>query len=111
MSTCAHPKAVAYLRIHPEDADGLIAMQEKLFVEYAEKRGFDLCHIEFEPKGSINVRRIGEVIEEHHAQHFLVLSMENVTTHPAIASSLDQAITFCSGAEIHEIGRGSPRSR
>lgn len=103
------PKAVAYLRIDSEDADELIAMRENLFAEYAEKHAFDLCHIEIEPCNSLPVGRIGQVIEQYNAKHFLVLSSENVTSHPMLWCSLEQAITYGSDAEIHEIETGCPR--
>ncbi|MYX74838.1 hypothetical protein [Streptomyces sp. SID3915] len=103
MATSTLTNAVAYLRVHPDDPDKLTVMQEKLFARYAEQHGFDLCHIEFEAGNTVNVSRIGEVIEKHGARHFLVLSMENVTTHAVMADALEQAITFGSGANIHEV--------
>ncbi|MER8030133.1 hypothetical protein ABTZ78_14370 [Streptomyces bauhiniae] len=110
MTTPPRPKAVAYLRIDPEDTDGLTAMREKLFSEYAAKHHFDLCHIEFEPGNSLAVGRIGQIIEQYRARHFLVLSMENVTAHPVLSHSLKEALTYGSGAEVHEIETDCPRN-
>ncbi|NED10595.1 hypothetical protein [Streptomyces sp. SID9124] len=111
MATSTLPKAVAFLRVAPQDTDKLTAAQEKLFTQYAERHGFDLRHIEFESESTVNVSRIGQVIGEHKAQHFLVLSMQNVTTHAVIADALEQAIMLGSGAEIHEVETEEPNSR
>ncbi|MFJ8252973.1 hypothetical protein [Streptomyces sp. NPDC094466] len=100
---CIKPVALGYVHAKPPVTAATLAADERQIHDYANKRGYNLCHIEWEFEGNIALGRLIGLLEHHEAEHLLVLSMENVTNHPVIELVIREAVTLDYKVELHEV--------
>lgn len=110
MSRPVLPKAVGYLHVGKDEPDERIAALEQELYDYAERRGYDLSFIEWEMSGRIAIDRLTALFERHQAEHLILLSIENVTTHPVVELVFREAVTLDANVEVHEVSSRPNRS-
>lgn len=110
MARPALPKAVGYLHVGKDEPDERIAALEQQLYDYAERRGYDLSFIEWEISGRIAINRLTALFQRHQAEHLILLSIENITTHPVVELVFRVAVTLDANVEVHEINSRPNRS-